>query len=187
MKKDSSVAMHTSSPESDQKIWTKYTIITSNEVENLHAWFIYVQFYLHTVKMTYYTVKLHTTVHIMNVLKYISNKSWHFFLLTHMFGLDFNAADQFCVFPVIESQSIDWPYSQKKTSINACDTEGKRSRGKNNNNNSLLETTRQTKPQKRNEGLLPSAPKSGLKDFFSLKFLKILTMLLLSRMAYLFF
>lgn len=34
--------------------------------------------------------------------------------------------------------------------------------------------------------ILPSAPKSGLKDFFSLKFLKILTMLLLSLMAYLF-
>lgn len=32
---------------------------------------------------------------------------------------------------------------------------------------------------------LPSAPKSGLKDFFSLKFLKILTILLLSLMAYL--
>lgn len=33
---------------------------------------------------------------------------------------------------------------------------------------------------------VPSAPKSGLKDFFSLKFLKILTILLLSLMAYLF-
>lgn len=32
---------------------------------------------------------------------------------------------------------------------------------------------------------LPSAPKSGLKDFFSLKFLKIFTRLLLSRIAYL--
>lgn len=32
---------------------------------------------------------------------------------------------------------------------------------------------------------LPSAPKSGLKDFFSLKFLKIFTTLLLSRIAYL--
>lgn len=36
----------------------------------------------------------------------LSNMSCHSLLLSHMFGLDFNAADQLCIFPVIESQSI---------------------------------------------------------------------------------
>lgn len=35
-----------------------------------------------------------------------TQQKFHSLLLSHMFGLDFNAADQLCIFPVIESQSI---------------------------------------------------------------------------------
>ncbi len=40
--------------------------------------------------------------------------------MTHVFGLDLNAANQLCVIPVIESQAIHWSDTQQETTIDAC-------------------------------------------------------------------
>lgn len=43
-----------------------------------------------------------------------------------MFGLDLNAADQFCVLPVIKRQAADRPNTKQETSIDAWKKKGMR-------------------------------------------------------------
>lgn len=93
-----------------------------------------------------------------------------------MFGLNFNSANQFCVLPVIECQTINGSDPQQEATIDAC---------------KKIKVEEIHIVQKMPQHIyfkgkyLPSAPKSGLNDFFSLKFLNIFTRLLLSLIAYL--
>lgn len=130
--------------------------------------------------------------------------------LTHVFGLDLNATNQLCVIPVIESQAIHWSDAQQETTIDACKhttihlhktiKDLTRLYYMQSRNQACRMTVhmyllvyfctqnceyRAYCTANAMQNSLPSAPKSGLKDFFSLKFLKIFTTLLLSRIAYL--
>lgn len=98
-----------------------------------------------------------------------------------MFGLNFNSADQFCVLPIIECQTINRSNSQQEATIDAC----KKTKVEEFCIVQTVQTVHTHQYVYSRSKYSPSAPKSGLNDFFSLKFLNIFTTLLLSLIAYL--
>ena len=117
---------------------------------------------------------------IRKFVKLLENRLKQKVSQSYVFRLDLDATDQLCVLPVIKRQAIHWPHPKQETSIDSCREEE--------HIKWAIQWelfTSKSEVFYRTMFTLPSAPKSGLKDFFSLKFLKILTILLLSLMAYL--